>query len=106
MSRWPYSTQRWQRLRRQKLREHPLCQVCLEQGAIVPAAVVDHVLAIKAGGAPYPALDQLRSMCESCHNRKTRHVEQLGKAEAPKVWGCDEFGYPRDPAHPWNARRP
>ena len=53
----------------------------------MPAAVVDHVLAIRAGGAPYPALDQLRSMCELCHNRKTRHVEQLGKAEAPKVWG-------------------
>lgn len=105
MSKWPYNTQRWLRLRKFKLRQHPLCQACLDVGRIEPATTVDHVTAIKAGGDPYPPLDRLRSMCESCHNRKTRHVEQLGKAEAPKVWGCDEFGYPLDPAHPWNRER-
>ncbi len=25
-----------------------------------------------------------RSLCESCHNRKTRHVEQIGKARRPR----------------------
>jgi 5-methylcytosine-specific restriction endonuclease McrA len=84
------------------LREHPLCQECLEQGVIEPAVAVDHMTAIKAGGAPYPPLDQLRSLCTPHHNRKTRHVEQLGKAEAPKVWGCDVTGRPLDPRHHWN----
>ena len=100
MARWPYTTQRWLRLRKFKLRQHPLCQVCLEVGRIEPATTVHHNVAVSAGGVPYPPLDALTSLCESCHNRKTRG-EQLGK-ELPKVWGCDERGYPLDPNHPWN----
>ena len=79
-----------------------MCQACLEVGLIEPATTVDHVLAIKAGGDPYPPLDQLRSLCESCHNKKTRHIEQLGRKEVPRVWGCDVNGMPLDPRHPWN----
>jgi 5-methylcytosine-specific restriction protein A len=50
------------------------------------------------GGMPYPPLDGLQSMCERCHNRKTR-CEQLGTA--PAIKGCDARGYPLDPRHPW-----
>ena len=60
MSGWPYNTQRWQRLRKLKLQENPLCQTCLSQQRIVPATAVDHILAIKAGGEPYPPLEQTR----------------------------------------------
>jgi 5-methylcytosine-specific restriction endonuclease McrA len=103
LSKRPYSTQRWLRLRELKLQYHPLCQACLKLGKIRPATVVDHNVPIRAGGAPYPALDELTSLCESCHNRKTRG-EQLGK-ELPRVRGCDEHGYPLDPAHPWNRKK-
>lgn len=99
MAVWPYTTQRWQRLRKFKLQTNPLCEVCLKQQRIAPAIVVDHIVAIRAGGDAYPALDQLMSCCASCHNRKTRIVEQLGKDLTIK--GCDEFGYPLDPTHPW-----
>ena len=105
MAKWPYTTQRWQRLRLAKLRDHPLCETCLEQGRLEVAVAVDHIVAVKAGGDPYPALDQLRSLCERCHNRKSRHVEQLGKKEVPRVWGCDVNGMPLDPNHPWNQER-
>jgi 5-methylcytosine-specific restriction enzyme A len=102
MSSWPYNTQRWQRLRKLKMQENPLCETCLQQyQRIVPATVVDHILAIKAGGEPYPPLDRLRSQCASCHNTKTRHVEQLHRDAVP-IKGCDERGYPLDPNHPWN----
>ena len=104
MSKWPYSTQRWQRLRSATLRERPLCQACLEVGLIEPATTVDHVKAIKAGGDPYPPLAELRSLCESCHNKKTRHIEQLGRKEVPRVWGCDVHGMPLDPRHSWNRK--
>jgi 5-methylcytosine-specific restriction enzyme A len=100
MARWPYTTQRWQRLRRLKLAVNPLCELCLKQQRIVPAVAVDHVIAIKAGGDPYPALEGLTSCCTPCHNRKTRVTEQLGKE--PTIKGCDELGYPLDPNHPWN----
>ena len=101
MSGWPYNTQRWQRLRKLKLATSPLCETCLQQyQRIEPATAVDHIIAIKADGEPYPALDRLRSQCTSCHNRKTRIVEQLGKELSVK--GCDIRGYPLDPNHPWN----
>jgi 5-methylcytosine-specific restriction protein A len=104
MSGWPYNTQRWQRLRKLKLQEKPLCETCLKQQRIVPATAVDHIIAVKApGGMPYPPLDGLRSQCASCHNRKTRIVEQLGAELTVKGW--DIHGYPLDPNHPWNLEK-
>jgi 5-methylcytosine-specific restriction protein A len=105
MAKWPYNTQRWQRLRRMKLRVNPLCEPCLKLGRIEPAAAVDHIVAVKApGGEAYPALDKLMSMCLRCHNRKSRIVEQLDQELS--VRGCDIYGYPLDPAHPWYAGSP
>jgi 5-methylcytosine-specific restriction enzyme A len=74
---------------------YPLCEACLQVGKIEPAVAVDHRKPIKVGGEPYPHLDRLASLCERCHNSKTRS-EQLG---------CDAFGYPLDPRHPWNRAR-
>jgi 5-methylcytosine-specific restriction protein A len=102
MAEWPYNTQRWQRLRRQKLQQHPLCEACLQLGHIEPAVAVDHRTPINAGGAPYPPLEKLASLCASCHNAKTRS-EQLGENFMTK--GCDVFGMPLDPNHPWNQGR-
>jgi 5-methylcytosine-specific restriction protein A len=53
MSVWPYSTQRWQRVRKIKMQHEPLCQLCLKQGRIEPAFAVDHVVPINKGGAPF-----------------------------------------------------
>jgi 5-methylcytosine-specific restriction endonuclease McrA len=99
MSVWPYSTQRWQRLRKLKLRTAPLCEACLTVGEIEPAVVVDHRVPITRGGDPFPPPDQLASLCESHHNEKTR-AEQRGEDYMRK--GCDIFGRPNDPDHPWN----
>lgn len=100
MATWPYGTRRWQRLRRLKLQVNPLCEPYLKQQRLEPATAVDHIVAIRAGGDPYPALEGLMSCCTSCHNRKTRIVEQQGRELTVK--GCDERGYPLDPNHPWN----
>jgi 5-methylcytosine-specific restriction enzyme A len=102
MSVWPYSTQRWQRLRLHKLRQQPLCEACLQVGEIEPATVVDHRVPITQGGDSFPALDRLASLCESHHNAKTA-AEQRGEDYMRK--GCDIFGRPNDPDHPWNRER-
>jgi HNH endonuclease len=108
MAVWPYTTQRWQRLRRMKLQVDPLCETCLKQNRIEPATVVDHLVAVKApGGEAYPPLSRLRSQCTSCHNRKTRIVEQLGEdLDDLPIKGCDVYGYPLDPRHSWYSYSP
>jgi 5-methylcytosine-specific restriction protein A len=103
MACWPYTTQRWQRIRKQKLQRNPLCESCLQHGKIEVAIAVDHKIPINAGGEPFPGLDGLASLCTSCHNAKTR-AEQDGK-EISLHKGCDYFGRPLDPNHPWNRGR-
>ena len=94
--------ERWQRYRRQKLQERPLCEYCLNEGRLTVAVAVDHIVPISKGGDPYPPLDHVLSCCVSCHNRKTRIVEQQGKELTPKgIRGCDAHGNPLDPRHPW-----
>jgi 5-methylcytosine-specific restriction protein A len=95
MSKWPYKTQRWQRLRRLKLKETPLCELCLEAGRVEPASVVDHLVAISKGGEPFPPTYALLSLCPVCHNSKTRVIEQLGRKFL--YCGCDINGMPIAP---------
>ena len=88
-----YNTARWQRVRRLKLRETPLCEYCPGVCRKV-ATEVDHYVAIEDGGAPYD-LANLRSACKPCHSRKTAHGERLH--------GCNADGTPIDPNHKWNT---
>ena len=90
MADWPYSTQRWHRLRLAKLREAPLCARCEAMGRVVPATDVDHDKPISSGGEPFPPLDELNSLCHSCHSIKTRE-DATGR-----VKGCDIDGWPLD----------
>lgn len=62
---------RWQRLRRTFLARHPLCVMCLANGDVTPATVVDHIVPHKGDQAKLWDIDNLQSLCEKCHNRKT-----------------------------------
>ena len=55
---------KWQRLRKMKLARRPMCECC---GS--PANEVDHIVALSRGGTN--AMDNLQSLCRSCHSRKT-----------------------------------
>jgi hypothetical protein len=108
MSDWPYTTRRWQRLRLVKLAAHPCCEACLQVGEVVAAVAVDHRTPISERGRKqrlmaeaFPPLDALASLCAGHHNAKTR-AEQLGEDYWRK--GCDIFGRPNDPDHPWNKQ--
>lgn len=102
MAAWPYSTAKWQKLRLAKLRSSPLCEDCRSFGRVRPASVVDHVVPIKHGGAPFPALDGLRSLCWRCHSEKTSRGVEAGAVKTLKPRrGCDANGRPLDSSHPW-----
>jgi hypothetical protein len=91
-------------VRRRKLAGVPYCEACNAIGRLVPATVVDHVVAVSAGGPMYPRLDQLMSVCAPYHNSKTRRVEQGGLPNVIK--GCDANGLPVDASHPFYGAKP
>lgn len=103
MSKWPYCTAQWQRLRQAKLMQTPVCEPCRARGVIELADVVDHDKAINAGGLAFPPMEGLTSMCASCHNRKTnakdRRTAKTGKSSGfRRAWaGFDVDGNPIDP---------
>jgi 5-methylcytosine-specific restriction enzyme A len=66
----------WQALRIAVLRAEPYCRFCLAAGRHVAAGHVDHIRPLSAGGTN--ARDNLRPLCETCHNRRTR-ADQLGR---------------------------
>lgn len=104
MAKWPYNTANWRKLRLQKLWSQPLCEDCTAEGNTVAATVVDHRHAISQGGAPFPTLDGLASLCASHHSRKTAAGPEAGAVRSNgRRKGCAPDGSPLDPAHPWNG---
>jgi 5-methylcytosine-specific restriction protein A len=65
-----YNSQPWVRLRKAKLSRDPMCEACKMGGVLVIAAVVDHIVPVREGGARLD-IDNLQSLCHSCHSRKT-----------------------------------
>ncbi len=102
MANWPYSTARWQKLRRRKLDSAPCCEPCGKRGVSVPAKHVDHIVAIASGGDPFPPLSGLMSMCHSCHSIKTNAVDRPG-GSGVRFKGAGLDGLPVDPSHPFNG---
>lgn len=69
-----YDTQSWRRLRKRKLAESPLCELCNEQGYVTAAVIVDHIKPIKTNPELKLKKSNLRSLCQSCHNRHGQKV--------------------------------
>jgi len=106
MASYFYSSKRWRSTRKRKLELNPLCEDCATLGLIEAANHVDHVQAISDGGEPFD-LSNLRSLCVSCHSRKTVYKDGgFGKGRQEykiRAKGCDTNGLPIDPNHPWNS---
>lgn len=90
MSRWPYNTARWRRLRGLQLSQHPMCRYCADLGVLTPATDVDHVVPVRE--APEGAFDpgNLQSLCKPCHSQTKQREERSGQAS-----GCLPDGTPR-----------
>ncbi|MEA4874383.1 MULTISPECIES: HNH endonuclease signature motif containing protein [Bacillota] len=57
----------WKRIRDRYAREHPLCEMCEENGRLTSAEEVHHILPISLGGTHDKS--NLMSLCKSCHNK-------------------------------------
>lgn len=62
---------RWQRLRKEFLRAHPLCVRCMDLGSVRSADVVDHIKPHKGNKNLFWDQANWQALCASCHNRKT-----------------------------------
>jgi 5-methylcytosine-specific restriction enzyme A len=67
-----YHSREWERLRQAALvRDHYLCQHCLEHNRITRAVIVDHIVPIAVDWSRRLDINNLQSLCQACHNRKT-----------------------------------
>ena len=69
----------WHKARTAYLLEHPLCMDCHDDGCIVSATVVDHVIPHKGDARLMWAVSNWRALCKRHHDRKTaRHDGGFG----------------------------
>ncbi len=61
-----YDSKAWRTIREYVLARNPLCRLCEGNQAVL----VDHIIPRQQGGADLD-LDNLQSLCQSCHNQKT-----------------------------------
>ena len=61
----------WRQLRKLVFARSPLCVRCA-----APATDVDHIIAKSHGGTD--SLDNLQTLCHSCHALKTWHEDRVG----------------------------
>lgn len=84
------NTARWRRLRAAVLAHQPLCQRCLEEGRLTPAAEVHHIIPIEEGltGTQCTALAydpaNVQALCHDCHVQ-THYELGRGGVEARKA---------------------
>ena len=94
-----YDTARWRRERRLFLMANPLCRMCAAIGRTTLAVVVDHIEPHKGDPALFWDQDNWQPLCKTDHDAAKAELESTGRLR-----GCDVFGLPLDPNHPWNAK--
>jgi len=71
----------WKKVRKIKLAINPLCEECLKAGIVKQAEEVHHIKPV----ADYPelrlAIDNLQSLCKTCHNKKTAEEKKNRKKD-------------------------
>ena len=70
---------RWRKARLVFLNQHPLCTRCYENGRLVRATVVDHIVPHRGDKELFWDESNWQALCERCHNQKTmtedRYIE-------------------------------
>lgn len=94
-----YKTARWKRVRARQLNAEPLCRFCKEIGRITAATVCDHVDPKTKTEAFFAG--PFQSLCKQHHDGEKQRIEARGYSSA-----VDESGWPADPRHPSNRKRP
>ena len=92
-----YNRAHWRALRALRLAEEPLCRMCMAQGRIVGATVVDHITPHKGDWSLFADYENTQSLCKHHHDSTKQSQEHRGYSRA-----VDAQGFPLDPNHPAN----
>jgi 5-methylcytosine-specific restriction enzyme A len=95
-----YDTRTWRKMRARQLAEHPLCAMCERMGRITEAKVADHIKPHNNDPLLFYDINNLQSLCSSCHSGIKRMADIHGYSQA-----CDVDGNPVDVNHPWMKER-
>lgn len=64
-----YNSRHWRKLSKLKLSHNPLCEMCYNSGVLEPAVLVHHIIEVKVDYSKRFDIDNLQSLCKSCHNK-------------------------------------
>jgi 5-methylcytosine-specific restriction protein A len=78
----------------------PLCAMCMNEGRVEAAAVVDHIRPHGGNEALFWDAGNLQSLCKRHHEGTKRYIEHRGFDNR-----IGEDGYPTDPRHPFFTGR-
>lgn len=78
-----YNTKRWKSLRLVVLnRDYELCQECKRRGTISKGNTVHHIVEAREDLTLFWDIDNLETICPSCHNKE--HPDRFGKGKKKK----------------------
>ena len=77
-----YNTTEWRKLRESYLKQHPVCEECLNKGKVTPAEDIHHSISPFKNGECNKALfldyNNLQALCKQCHssihNKEQGHI--------------------------------
>jgi len=88
-----------QRDRKRRLaRTNGLCEMCLAEGRVELATIVNHKIPLDHGGDDTD--ENTENLCKT-HDLKVT-AEQFDHEKRTHIGACDVDGMPTDPDHPWN----
>ena len=76
-----YMSKEWKVLRLYMLNKYPLCKHCKEKGKLTSSIDVDHIVDIEDAPEKRLDIDNLQTLCKSCHSKKTMEKVLKNKKE-------------------------
>ena len=70
---------KWRKFREGFLREHPLCRMCHDEGKVVIATVVDHIVPHRGDQKLFWSEDNLQALCAPHHDSDKQMLEKSGE---------------------------
>src|SRR3990167_7523979 len=86
-----YDSITWRNIRNAFISANPLCNLCDRKGRATIATQVDHITSIRMGGNKTD-WNNLQSLCDTCHSRKTRKENQKTKKAIMIVYDYADTG--------------